>query len=88
MTGYRLMDVCNLTGATPAQLRRWKRYGWLSGAVRQGKYSHYPQGYVDRVRQIQAIYAENCFGPDVTDRLNRPHDHEDTFEYDDDGALG
>jgi hypothetical protein len=87
-TGYRFIDVCNLTGASPAQVRKWITRKWIPGAIPLGRYSYYPQATLDGVRRIQAIYADNCFGPSIKDRLHPPDDDEDGFTYDDDGALG
>jgi hypothetical protein len=86
--GYRFMDVCNLTGATPAQVRRWIWKQWIEGAIGRGRYSYYPQATIDGVRRVQAIYADNCVGPSIKDRLYPPNDDPDAIEYDDDGALG
>lgn len=67
---YRLIDVINETGASFAQIRRWRHRGLLPGVVPRGRYTTYSQDYVDRVRHILAIYEQNMTADDIRDRLH------------------
>jgi len=72
--GYRLIDVMNETGASFARLKRWRDLGLLPKVTPKGRYTTYTQDYVDRVKQIMAIYDNNMTALDIRDRLNPADD--------------
>lgn len=65
---YRLQDVINETGATYAQLKDWVGYGILPKVPLRGRYTTYPQSYVDQVRRIMADKEKNATFADLRDR--------------------
>lgn len=66
---YRRIDVCNETGASFKQLTYWVRKGLLPHPEFRGRYTVYPQSYVDQVRRIMAEYEKNITANDLRDRF-------------------
>lgn len=67
---YRLIDVLNETGASFARIKYWRSQGLLPKVAPKGRYTTYPQDYVDRVKQIMTIYDHNMTSADIRDHFN------------------
>lgn len=67
---YRLNDVINETGASFSQIKDWVGWGLLPKVELRGKYTTYPQSYVDRVKQIMEIKGNNMTCADIRDYFN------------------
>lgn len=67
--GYRLVDVMTETGASYAQLNRWRTLGLLPKVTLRGRYTTYPPEYLEQVRHIMDLYEGNLTALDIRDRL-------------------
>jgi hypothetical protein len=66
---YRLTDLAALSGASFAQIKRWIGEQTVTGAVKAGRYSYYPQQSLDDIRAVMECYEGNMTIADIRDRL-------------------
>lgn len=65
---YRLTDLVNLTGASPARIRKWIEKKVVAGAVPAGRYSYYTQQSLEDIRFVMGCYEGNVSLRDIRDK--------------------
>ena len=74
---YRLWDLLNESGVSPATYNNWRRQGLLPPAVRQGRHSFYTGAHLTRLRRIVAVRDQNRTLADIRDYLDPEPDDEE-----------